>query len=421
MTDLRNIVILGASFAGTQSAQYIMKHLLPVINTRHTAKYHVYIINPSSDFYFRIASPRAATSASRLPVEKLFVPLSSIFDKFPKSDFTFIQASATNVNTTTRTVSYQRSTTNPTEETLPYHALIIATGSRTYHPAFSHDLSATATKSALSKLSQQISTAKSVVVVGGGPTGVETAAEIGEHINGKPGWFSTPERKITITLITSAPNLLPALRPAIAKEAEQKLHALGVDVVYNTRVTDTQEHSNGYTTLTLSTGKDPLETDVYIAAHGVLPNSNFLPPHLLDSGKYIETNTSTLRVDAAGPRAYAVGDVSSASRNTLLDLADIFPVFFTNLKRDLYAFDGTNPGAKPPGKDRVFVRNEKEMQVVTVGTAGGVGAAMGWRVPNWVIWLFKSRDMMVGMGVSGLLEGKNVAKEVAWKGDEIVA
>jgi hypothetical protein len=53
----------------------------------------------------------------------------------------------------------------------------------------------------------------------------------------------------------------------------------------------------------------------------------------------------------------------------------------TNLKRDLLAAH-TNPEAKPEGQDRMYTRNEKEMQIVPVGPSKGVGAILGWRVPS---------------------------------------
>ncbi|KAF2638592.1 AMID-like mitochondrial oxidoreductase-like protein [Massarina eburnea CBS 473.64] len=419
MAEQRNIVILGASFGGIQSAQYISKHLLPVLNAKHPAKYHIYIINLSTDFYFRNASPRTAISTTLLPTKKILVPLSEIFVSLPKEDFTLIQGEASQLDTSARTVSFLQSENGTTvEEKLAYHALIVATGTSTHDAAFSL-LRTETTTSAIEKTNQKVKEAKSIIVVGGGATGVETAAEVGEFLNGKPGWFSTPPRKVPVTLITSASQLLPALRPKLGKVAEDKLKALGVDVLYNTYVEGTQEDKNGKTVVILKKG-EKLETDLYIAAHGVYPNSSFLPAALLDSSGYLKSNESTLRVDVAGPRVYALGDISTVSNNTILALNDMMPVLFTNLKRDLFSFNPADPTAKAPGKDQEFKKNEKETLVVSIGSQGGVGAAFGWRVPNWVIWLMKSRDMMSGSGMKLMVSGKNVVKEFPWKGEEVV-
>ncbi|CAI6334486.1 unnamed protein product [Periconia digitata] len=417
MADQRNIVILGSSFAGVQSAQYFMKYIMPTLNARPGAKHHLYIISPSPDFYYVPAAPRTAVSVSRLPFDKVFVPLSAIFESFPKSDFTFIQASASGLDTSQRTVLYRRSD-KATEEKLPYHALIIATGSQTNHAAFSKGDSEGIRK-AIHDMNAKVSSAKDIVVVGGGATGVETAAEIGEQLNGKPGWFSTPSRKVAIKLITNANQLIPQLRPSVGKSAEAALKSLGVDVVYKTKVTNSSQGKNGRTILTLGNG-ETLETDLYLPLHGVIPSSSYLPKPLLNESGYVDTNPATLRVDAAGPRVYALGDISSVSRNKIADLNDMLPVVLTNLKRDLYAFNPANPSAKAPGKDREFKRMEKEMLGVTLGSGGGVAVVAGWRVPSFFVWLLKSRDMLTGMFVPAIKSGKYV-KEAPWKGEEIVA
>lgn len=418
MAEKRNIVILGASFAGIHAAQYVMKHILPALKAKHNAKYHVYVISPSSDFYFRVAAPRTATSTTALPAEQIFASLDDVFKDFPASDFTFVKAAATALDATQRTVSYRKSDYLQ-DETLSYHALVVATGSSTHHPAFSNSTDTQATMNAIKTMNKQVRSAKDIIVVGGGPTGVEVAAEIGEFLNGKPGWFFNPPRKANVTLLTATNHLLPTLRPAIGKQAENKLKALGVDVLYNTRVADVSETRGGRTTLTLAKG-EKLEADLYVPAHGVLPNSSYLPANLLTDTGYLKSNSSTLRVDAAGPRVYAIGDISSASRNKIADLYAMQPVLYVNLKRDLLSYTLSAPNDPAPGKDREYKAEMREMLGVVVGSGGGVGAVMGWKLPNWVIWLTKSRNFMVSLGMAPLVNGKATNKEVKWTSEEAI-
>ena len=56
---------------------------------------------------------------------------------------------------------------------------------------------------------------------------------------------------------------------------------------------------------------EELDADIYIPATGVRPMSEYVPQDLKDKKGYVINNESTLRVDAAGPRVYAVGDVGS--------------------------------------------------------------------------------------------------------------
>ncbi|KAF9691644.1 hypothetical protein EKO04_010472 [Ascochyta lentis] len=416
MTEQRNIVVLGASAAGLQSTHYIMKHILPTLKqSKKDAKYHVYLINPSSDWWFRVASPRVAASTTRMAAEKILFDIRPGLKQYSKDDITFIEGTATGLDEQSRAVTFRRSHTS-TEETLSYHALIVATGSKTYYQAFSMNADTQSTLDSIKYTNEKVSTAKEIVIVGGGPTALEFAGEVAEHRNGKPGFFKKVSRKTNITVITASDKLLPALRPAIAKAAEAKLKALGVQVVYNQRVVDT-ETSDEHTILTLSKG-DKIEADLYIPAHGVQPNSAFLPSRLLDDKHYLKVNDSTLRVDAAGPRVYSIGDVASYSRNSMLDIVNSLPVLLVNLKRDLLSYNAMLPDETPKGKDRLYVRDDKEMQVVPIGSGGGVGAVMGWKVPSWFVWMLKGRDFMVGMSGAPTASGDSMKKEFQWTRDE---
>lgn len=94
---------------------------------------------------------------------------------------------------------------------------------------------------------------------------------------------------------------------------------------------------------------------------------------------------------------YALGDIGTHSNNGILDIIDALPVLETNLKRDLLAAH-SNSERSPSGKDRLYVRNEKETQLVPVGRSKGVGAAFGWRLPSILVWMIKGRDYMVPQG-----------------------
>jgi NADH dehydrogenase FAD-containing subunit len=416
MSEQRNIVIVGASGAGLQATHYILKHILPALKVKNDANYHVYNISPSSKWYFRVASPRVAASTARMSTEKVMLDLREGFKQYSEDDFTFIEATATGLEPATRRVLF-RSSKGHEDESINYHALIVATGSKTYFQAFSMSADAQSTLDAISSANKQIETAKQIVIAGGGATGVEFAGEVAEHRNGKPGWFSKAQPKVEVTLITSDKQLLPGLRPAIAKTAQQKLEALGVKVIYNTRVTDSTQTKDGRTALTLMNG-DKLETDVYVPAYGVQPNSSWLPDQMLNDKGYLITNDSTLRVDIAGPRVYGFGDIASYSRNNYWDITLALPTLVTNIKRDLLSYNPMHPEAKPKGKDRLYTVDNRESMVVPIGSGGGVGAVMGWRVPSFFVWMLKGRDFMLGLSGLPTLTGGSVKKEVKWTKEE---
>jgi len=414
MVEQRNIVIVGASFAGLNAAHSFLKFTLPTLKAKADAKYHVYLINPSPNWYFRIASPRTATSTKRMPLEKIIFDIKEAFKKYSMDDFTFVEASVTNLDTPARTVSY-KSTKSIQAEQLSYHALVVATGSRTYYQAFSQSEGSQEVIDAIKTTNEKVESAKDIVIVGGGPTAIEFAAEVGEHRNGKPGWFSDVQPKVNITLITADDRLLTSLQPAISKTAAQKLNSLGVDVVYNSRVVDATKDETGRTIITLAKG-DKFEADLYVPAYGVLPNSSWLPSELLDEKKYINTDFK-MRVEGAGPRVYAFGDVASYSRNNGWDILFALPTLAVNMKRDLLSFNPNEPEAKPKGKDRVYTIDTREGMLVPMGTIGGVGVAFGYRFPNFVVWFIKGRDYLVSMSGKPQVTGESV-KETVWTKEE---
>lgn len=170
--------------------------------------------------------------------------------------------------------------------------------------------------------------------------------------------------------------------------------------------------------MVLENGKE-LHADVYIPAMGYSPLTSYVPSHLLNAKGAVETNEKTLRVDKAGPRVYAMGDVTSFSRGGILEIMDETPVLGTNIKRDLLAAhkDGN---AKPTGADRIYTPNLTETQVVPVGQSKGVGAAFGWRLPSWAVWLIKGRDFMTAGGKDRIY-GKGEEKESKWKETAVAA
>lgn len=410
MPETRNIIFLGASYAGLGASHYFLQHIYPHLPKDPKVTYQVILVDPSSKHYLRPVAPRVVASPELFSVEQLFLDIEPEYKQYGDK-VKFVQGKATSWDEKARTVTLELA--DGGERTLEYWALVLATGSRTQAPVFSlqgstHEEIAESLRSVNAKIEK----AKSIVISGGGPAAVETAGEIGDKLNGAAGWFSSrpANPKAKITVITSDSKLLPSLRQSISDAAETYLNRVGVDVRYNTKVysAKSSERGNGKTTVTLHDGEE-IETDLYIPATGVQPLSAYVPSHLKDSKGYIIQNNSTLRVDAAGPRVYALGDVGTYSDNGIMPILSGVPVFGTNIKRDLLAAH-TDPKGKPQDKDREYVANTKETQIVPVGRSKGVGAVFGWRLPSWAVWLIKGRDYMVGKGKSNV-DGSAWAKE----------
>ncbi|CAI7651849.1 unnamed protein product [Penicillium viridicatum] len=339
----KNIVILGGSYGG-----------LP-----KKASYQVILISTLSQAICRPAYPRALISDAIFPREKLFVGVPQQFEQYLKDSFRFIQGTATKLDHDNRYVT--ASLKDGSIEKMAYHALVIATGTSTTSPllGLNGDLS--------------LPNAKHIVIAGGGPTGVETAGELGEYPNGGAGWFGSKleNPKVTFTLVTASSKILPVLR------------SIGVTVVTGSRVATVSSTGAGTesalttnATVTLEDGKI-LEADLYIPATGDVVNTGFIHESLLTARGSVETNIFTLRVDKSGARVYAIGDVGSHARPAVHNILNTVPTLCVNIKRDLLLVEEKEESTV--GADRVFKEDTRETQLVPIGKSKGVGAAMGFQ------------------------------------------
>jgi NADH dehydrogenase FAD-containing subunit len=407
----KKIIILGGSYGGVSTAHYLLKHVVP--HVPDTASYQVIIVSASSQVMCRPACPRALISDDMFPQEKLFVNIPKVFEQYPEGSFRFIHGTATELDHSNRTVSISLAIGNT--EKIDFYALVIATGASTPSPLLGLNRDDEFLRKNWTAFRKALPTAKSIVIAGGGPAGIETAGELGEFLNGRAGWFSSKlaNPKVSITVVSADSKVLPALRPAIAKKAEEYLAKVGVTVIKNARVKAVAPHGAGTdspaakATLTLEDGKT-LDADLYIPATGTRPNTGFINEALLTVGGRVDTNASTLRVDKAGPRIYAVGDVASYARPAIHLILNAIPILCANIKLDLLLASGKEKSSV--GGDRVFKEDTRETQMVAIGKNMGVGAAMGYQLPSFLVWLIKGRDYW--MWTTGdLWSGKQWAKE----------
>jgi len=188
-----------------------------------------------------------------------------------------------------------------------------------------------------------------------------------------------------------------------------------VHIIHKVRLVSASERPSGNTVCLLS-NDITISCDLFIAATGVSPNTDFLPPELLDASGYVLTNPRTLRVERAGERVYALGDCAAYSGNSVADVYGAVPPLLHNLRNDLWAYEIRRQN--PYGGDAVleqlerlkdleFVKELRQTQMVPITKWGGVGVLLGIRLPGFAVDLLKGRDYMVGKAKDVVRRGLN--------------
>ena len=407
----KNIIIVGGSYGGLSAAHYILKHVIPSLPKDDG--YEVILVSASGEAMCRPACPRALISDQMFDQKKLFVDIPEQFKQYGQATFRFIKGTATRLDHEARSLEVRQS--DSSSQSLPYHALVIATGSSTRSPLLGLNGTTEDLRNSWSQFRKVLPRARSIVIAGGGPAGIETAGELGEYLNGRAGWFKArlDDPKVAITVVTSGAKILPVVRASLATKAEDYLEKVGVTVIKNAKVSSVESANAGSQDVasaclvTLHDGTT-IEADLYIPATGTTPNTSFVAETLLTPDGRVDTNPATLRVDKAGPRVYAVGDCASYARPAVHNILNAIPVLGPNIKRDLLLHVGKADAEVP--KERTFKEDTRETQLVPVGKSKGVGAAMGYALPSWLVWLIKGRDYWLWT-TGGLWSGKQWNKE----------
>ncbi|MCJ1473340.1 hypothetical protein MMC13_001991 [Lambiella insularis] len=356
---VQTVIIVGAGWAGLPLAHKLLKYTLP--KAKDGLK--VILISPNSHFYWNVAATRGVIPGA-IPDEQLFLPIEHGFSRYSAENFEFVLGKVERLEPERNIVEVAK--TDKTQCALSYDQLVIATGSQIrsnlpFKSVGTHQ----ETLAALHSLQKQIGLAKSIVVAGAGPTGVETAGEMAAAYG----------QEKDITLIIGAERVLQAsnVLPSVSQVVEKDLQKLSVKLLHNTQVKHVQTAKQGkqdvtaQTTLTLSNGST-LVADLYLPLFGVQVNTSFVPANLLDSqGNMILDKT--MRATGA-KNIWGIGDVG-------------------NVEVKEY---------KPSGKPMVFI---------TMGKKYATGQIGEWKLWGMLVAYVKGRKLFTDTA-PGYVAGKNL-------------
>ena len=314
-----HIVILGAGFGGT----YVAKSLVPFVKQ---GKIEVTIVNRTNYFLFTPLLHEVATGA--LSPTSVAEPLREIF---AGTGLRVAQGTVETIDLTGKTITLA----GHTPGSIPYDYVVIATGAETNYygipgaEAYTYPLKdlfdAMRIRSQIIDaferavlIDDPVERARllSFVVVGGGATGVETAAELAEFVHGmvKRYYSATkdcdpndrracrPEEPL-VSLIHTGSEILQTFAPSLRQAAEKRLRDTGVVLNLNATVTKVTQQG-----ITLASGINiPTSTVIWAAGvKGIVPHFTGVQP-VVAGGRLVVDEYFRLNGD---PHVFALGDVA---------------------------------------------------------------------------------------------------------------
>ncbi|WP_338828834.1 NAD(P)/FAD-dependent oxidoreductase [Bradyrhizobium sp. 27S5] len=354
------LVIIGAGFAGMYAALSAAR--LRDIKGVSPEELEIALVAPEPTLVVR---PRLYEPKP----ETLTAPLLDVFNAI---DVVYVQGSAEAVDTKARTV--QIVTAKDARKTLPYDRLVVATGSRLFRPnvpglaehAFSVDnlQDAIALDRHLHSLAKQpASVARdTVVVAGGGFTGIEAATEMPARLKEILGNDARPRVIIVERNAAIAPDMGEGPRPII----EEAMRKLGVEGRFGAGVAEVSKSG-----VTLSSGEHiEAATVVWAAGIRAAPLTAQIPAERDNSGRLLVDRD--LRVPAVAG-VFATGDAARAA----CDDDGNYALMSCQHATRMGAFAGNNAAAELLG---VPTRPYHQKAYVTCLDLGEAGALFtrGW-------------------------------------------
>ncbi|KAG1757169.1 hypothetical protein EDB19DRAFT_1656189 [Suillus lakei] len=345
----QNVVIVGGGFAGFQVAKLLSKKL-------DAKRYNLILINSRSYAISLPATVRLVVDAESKLEETSFVKLDRIY---------------ANGNGETKVGVV---TSIEAQPGVSGGAVVLATGERISYAVLQNEDDVLPFVNAWR---QKFNKSNHVVIVGGGAVGIELAGEVKDLY---------PTKKVTI--VHGGSQLInAAYGNSLRKGLEKRLHARGVQFMFNEYIDDIPEA--GVVGISTRSGKHIGDADLVVSARGGRPNTDYvtsLGEDTLNGHGFVKIQP-TMQLPNH-PSIFALGDIIDwTEQKQAAKLMWHVPIVVANIVSFL---NGVTPTKKYAGAT--------EMIVITNGRKGGMGYFGffgGFTLGDWFAWLVKSRDFMV--------------------------
>jgi NADH dehydrogenase FAD-containing subunit len=278
----------------------------------------------------------------------------------------------------------QNSATLSTGEVIAFNVCVIATGAATAWPALGRgppmlgqNGSREERLKALDAEGKKLMAAGSVLVVGGGLIGIETAGDLMAYAKkaGKP---------LQVTLVHSREKLSEEFTPNASRMTQKKLETLGVKVVLNEKVV---ERSGKHF---LEKSEKEMTAKHVIWTTGVTPLNSFVDAKFLDKKGWLQVD-EYFRVKGADNKLFAIGDCCDLLPNAGSQVLGNLATIGKNIKLVL---DAQEKNTSVVEKNMKKALKSPEMYVTTVGPSTGVAMTPMFHTQFILPW-FKNSTMFV--------------------------
>ncbi|TBU23458.1 NADH dehydrogenase [Dichomitus squalens] len=249
----KTLVICGSGWGATS-----------LLNSLETEDYNVIVISPKNYFLFTPLLPSVAVGT--ISPRSILQPTRYV-TRHKKRQVTVIEASATDVDPVNKTVTFadtseiQGAVSNTT---IPYDYLVFAVGAEVQtfnipgvreHACFMKELEDAekmqrrfmdCMESAAfpGQTSDEVKRLLHMVVVGGGPTGVELSGELHDFLEEDlRSWYPELAESVRITLVEALPSVLPSFSKQLIDYTESTFKEAKIDILTKTMVKEVKEKS----------------------------------------------------------------------------------------------------------------------------------------------------------------------------------
>ena len=388
------VVVIGGGFGGLQAVHHLRR-----------ADVEVTLIDRRNFHLFQPLSYQVATGS--LSATEICFPLRWIFRR--RKDVRVLMGEVTDFDLDGRAVRVRPVAGDGEPFLVPYDTLIAAGGS--YYGYFGHDewqevaREVKSLESALAVRAQILSAFEAAeleddeqrrrqwltfVVVGGGPTGVEMAGQIGELAQDtlRREFRSIDPTMARVLLVETVDRVLTSFPPSLSARATRSLEHLGVTPLLGHTVVEIDDH--GVTT------EDPEKRQERIPARTVIWAAGVTASSL--AGQLGERTDAD--VDRAGrlsvrpdltlpghPEVFALGDMVrvTGENGEIQPLLGVAPVA---MQQGRYVAKAVK--ARQRGREHEPFRYRDKGNVATIGRSRAVADIKGLRVsgfPAWLLWL----------------------------------